>query len=94
MQVAICTVQLYIAGNGSLKGKRSRLKPLLVRLRREYNISAAEIDQHDLWQSATIALAAVGTDSAYLHGLMEKIMRWVETSPFDVQLVDYTIQLI
>lgn len=94
MVIAICTVQLYLAGNGSLKGKRSRLKPLLVRLRREYNVSAAEVDHHDLWQSATIALAAVGTDSGYLHGLMEKIMRWIETSPFDVQLVDYQIELL
>jgi uncharacterized protein YlxP (DUF503 family) len=94
MVIAICTVQLHLAGNGSLKGKRSRLKPLLVRLRREYNVSAAEIDHHDLWQSATIALAAVGTDAGYLHGLMEKIMRWVETCPFDVQLVDYQIELV
>jgi uncharacterized protein YlxP (DUF503 family) len=94
MIIAICTVQLHLAGNGSLKGKRSRLKPLLIRLRREYNVSAAEIDHHDLWQSATIALAAVGTDAGYLHGLMEKIMRWIETCPFDVQLVDYQIELV
>lgn len=94
MVIAICTVQLHLAGNGSLKGKRSRLKPLLIRLRREYNISAAEIDHHDLWQSATIALAAVGTDPGYLHGLMEKIMRWIETCPFDVQMVDYRIELV
>ena len=94
MVIAICTVQLHLAGNGSLKGKRSRLKPLLIRLRREYNISAAEIDHHDLWQSATIALAAVGTDAGYLHGLMEKIMRWIETCPFDVQMVDYRIELV
>jgi len=94
MQVAICTIQLYLAGNGSLKGKRSRLKPLLIRLRREFNVSAAEVNHHDLWQSATIALAAVGTDNGYLHGLMEKTVRWIETSPFDVQLVDYQIELV
>lgn len=94
MVIAVCTLKLYLAGNGSLKEKRSRLKPLLVRLRREYNISAAEIDDHDHWQSATIALAAVGIDNGYLHGLMEKIVRWIETSPFDIQLVDYQIELI
>ena len=94
MQVAICTIQLHLAGNGSLKGKRSRLKPVLVRLRREFNISASEVDHHEVWQSSTIALAAVGTDSGYLHGLMEKAVRWVETSPFDVQLVDYQIEFV
>jgi uncharacterized protein YlxP (DUF503 family) len=94
MQVAICTVDLHLAGNGSLKGKRSRLKPLLIRLRREFNVSAAEIDHHDVWQSAVIALAAVGNDGGYLHGLMEKAVRWIETSPFDVQLVDYHIEFV
>lgn len=94
MVIAVCTIQLHLAGNGSLKGKRSRLKPLLVRVRREFNISAAEVDQHDFWQSATIALAAVGTDAAYLHGLMEKAVRWVESCPFDLQLVDYQIEFV
>ena len=94
MIVAICTIQLYLAGNGSLKGKRGRLKPLLVRLRREFNVSAAEVDHHDLWQSAGIALAAVGTDAGYLQGLMEKTIRWIETGPYDVQLVDYSIELV
>ena len=94
MQVAICTVQLHLFGNHSLKGKRSRLKPLLIRIRREFNVSASEVDNHDYWQSATIALAAVGTDNGYLHGLMEKAVRWIETSPHDVQLVDYNIEFL
>jgi uncharacterized protein YlxP (DUF503 family) len=94
MVIAVCTIQLHLAGNGSLKGKRSRLKPVLVRLRREFNISAAEVDHHDYWQSATIALAAVGTDVGYLHGLMEKCVQWVESCPFDVQLVDYQTEFI
>jgi uncharacterized protein YlxP (DUF503 family) len=94
MQVAICTIHLYLGGNGSLKEKRSRIKPILVRIRREFNVSAAEVDQHDVWQSAVLALAAVGNDSGYLHGLMEKAVRWIETNRFDVDLVDYQIEFV
>jgi hypothetical protein len=94
MQLALCTIHLYLAGNGSLKDKRSRLKPLLIQIRREFNVSAAEIGDHDLWQSATIALAAIGTDNAYVHGLMEKAVRWIEKSPFEAQLLDYQIEFI
>ena len=94
MNIAICTIQLYLAGNISLKGKRSRLKPLLIRIRRQFNVSAAEVDHHDSWQSAAIALAAVGADAGYLHGLMEKAVHWIENSHFDTQLVDYQIELI
>lgn len=35
------------------------MKPLLNELRRDFNISAAEIDDHDMWQSAVIATVAV-----------------------------------
>lgn len=94
MQVAICTIQLYLGGNNSLKEKRSRVKPILVRIRREFNVSAAEVDQLDAWQSSVIALAAVGNDSGYLHGLMEKAVRWIETNRFDVELVDYQIEFV
>lgn len=94
MHVALCTIQLYIAGASSLKDKRGRIKPVLVRLGREFNVSAAEVDHQDVWQSATIALAAVGNDRGYLSGLMEKAVQWVETSPFDVDVVDYHIEFL
>ena len=94
MIVALCTLELYLPGSASLKDKRHRLKPMIVRLRREFNVSVAEIDNHDMWQSATVALAAVGTDSGYLHGLIQKAVRWIEAGPFDLQLVDYTTELI
>ena len=92
MVIAICTIQLHLAGNGSLKGKRSRLKPVLIRLRREFNVSASEVDHHDFWQSATIALAAVGTDSGYLHGLLEKAVAWIETTRPDIPIEEYSIE--
>jgi uncharacterized protein YlxP (DUF503 family) len=41
MVIGICNVELHLPGNGSLKGKRSILKPLLARLRREFNLAAA-----------------------------------------------------
>jgi uncharacterized protein YlxP (DUF503 family) len=34
------------------EGKRSRLKPLLARLHREFNISVAEVDRNDAWKEA------------------------------------------
>ncbi|HHN94396.1 MAG TPA: DUF503 domain-containing protein, partial [Anaerolineae bacterium] len=52
MTVGLCSIELYLPGSGSLKGKRSRLKPLLHRLRREFNLAAAETAHNDLWQSA------------------------------------------
>jgi uncharacterized protein YlxP (DUF503 family) len=50
MVIGACRVRLHLPGNQSLKGKRSRLKPILARLPREFNLAAAEIDLQDIWQ--------------------------------------------
>lgn len=50
MKVAVLLMHLQIPGSDSLKAKRRRLKPLLSRLQKEFNVSAAEVDYHDLWR--------------------------------------------
>lgn len=55
----------------SLKGKRSMLKRVTHKLRKDFNVSVAEIDYHDLWQRTKLGLAIVTNE--YVHG--EKIMQ-------------------
>jgi uncharacterized protein YlxP (DUF503 family) len=78
----------------SLKDKRSRLKPLLARLPREFNISVAEIDYQDTWQSALVACAQVSNDYKYVQRALQKIPYWIEKHYPDVAIVDFQIELI
>ena len=94
MVVGICTIKLDLPGNDSLKDKRSVLKPLLLRIRREFNVSVAEVDHQDAWGAATIGVAAVSNEAAYLHGLFEKLVRWIESSHLDVQVQDWQIEIV
>ncbi len=94
MVVGICTLELFLPGNDSLKDKRSVLKPLLLRMRREFNVSVAEVGDQDAWRSATLGVVAVSNDQAYVHGLFEKLVRWVENSRAPVQVVDWQIEIV
>jgi uncharacterized protein YlxP (DUF503 family) len=94
MVVGICTIELALPGNDSLKDKRSVLKPLLLRMRREFNVSVAEVDHHDAWCSATIGVAAISNDAAYLHGLFEKLVRWIDSSRLEVEVQDWQIEIV
>lgn len=94
MIIGACTVELYLPGNGSLKGKRSLLKPLLLRLRKEFNLATAEVDYHDVWQSAQIALVSVSTDAGHVQGLLERAVRWIEKQRPDLNVVDWQIEVI
>jgi uncharacterized protein YlxP (DUF503 family) len=94
MALGILTLTLHIPGCGSLKEKRRRLKPLLTRLHREFNISVSEVDHHDVWQSAIIACACISTDNGQTHRSLQRIIQWVEFHWPDVSLVDDQIEII
>ena len=94
MVVGTCRVELHLPGNGSLKAKRRRLKPLLARLQREFNLATAEIDLHDVWQSAVVGLVTIANDPGRVHTVLERSVRWIETHHQDLQVVDWEIEIL
>jgi len=93
MVIGTCTIELHIPGNGSLKGKRRVIKSIIARVHNEFNVSIAEVDNQDLWQSATLGVACVSNGSDYVHGLLTKVVEWIEHNRPDVQVVDYEIEI-
>lgn len=91
--IGILTLHLHIPGCKSLKEKRSRLKPLLTRLHKEFNISVAEMDAHDVWQSAVIACAVVGNDNAQNQRMLQTVSEWVERNWQDVTITDEAFEV-
>jgi len=61
MVIGTCTIELHIPGSGSLKGKRRIIKSVIACVHNEFNVSIAEMDNQDLWQSATLGVACVST---------------------------------
>jgi len=94
MVIGVCTIELHLPGNGSLKGKRSVLKSMVSRLRREFNVAVAEVDLHDAWQSAVLGVVCVSNQQSHAHRLLEQVVKWIERHRLDVQLVDYSIEML
>jgi uncharacterized protein YlxP (DUF503 family) len=94
MVVGICTLSLRIAGSHSLKDKRQVLRSVEARVRNQFNVSIAEVDNQDSWQLATLALACVSSDRAYAHGLLERVVQFVDSGRFDLELLDYEMELL
>lgn len=93
MVVGACQIELHLPGKRSLKEKRGLLKPLLNRLRREFNLSTAEVEHNDAWQSAVIGLTTVSNQADHARNALEQAVRWIETQCPDVQVVDWKIEL-
>lgn len=62
MILGVCTFDLHIADSGSLKSKRQVLRSVKDRIRSRFNVSVAEVEDHDLWQLGTLGVACIGTD--------------------------------
>jgi uncharacterized protein YlxP (DUF503 family) len=78
MFVCVARLTLQIHESGSLKAKRQVLRRVTERVKARFNVAVAEVDDQDLWQKATIALAVVGNERAHVDEQMEKIIHFVE----------------
>ena len=78
MFVGVARLSLHIGESGSLKGKRAVLRKVIERVKARFNASIAEVEDQDLWQKATIALAVVGGDQRHVNEQLEKIIRFVD----------------
>jgi uncharacterized protein YlxP (DUF503 family) len=58
MVVGLCTIELHLPGSQSLKAKRQVLLSLKDRLREKFNVSVAEVAEHDRWQKAVLGIPA------------------------------------
>ena len=94
MTIGILTITLHIPACSSLKEKRRRLKPLIARLRKEFNLSVAEMDHHDVWQSAVIVCALVSNGQQHTQRSLQKTLQWVETNWPDVTVMDNQFEIL
>jgi uncharacterized protein YlxP (DUF503 family) len=94
MPIGVLTLHIHIPGCLSLKEKRSRLKPLLARLHREFNISVAEMDHLDAWQESIIACVLVCNDNGHTQRSLQKVGEWVEKFWPDVTLLGEDLEIL
>ena len=88
------TIHLHLPGCTSLKEKRGRIRPLMARLRREFNLSVAEMDHQDAWLEAVFACAMVANDRRHLEAALQTVARWVEGHWTDGDVIETKIEIV
>ena len=94
MKIGVCVVKLRFPENGSLKGKRRILKSLLARASNRFNISIAEVEDQELWQTATVGFSCVGNDTSFVNQVLSTVVSFLERSRGDAELLDYEIEIM
>jgi uncharacterized protein YlxP (DUF503 family) len=88
MWVGMCRITLRLPENGSLKGKRQVVRSVIERLRNKFNVSAAEVDDNDRWQVATIGVTCVSNDAKHAERQLQEVVKFVERQRLDAELLD------
>jgi uncharacterized protein YlxP (DUF503 family) len=73
MPIATLTLELAIEHAQSLKDRRQVVRSLKDKLRHNFNISVAELDDALLWNRATLGVVAISSSKAYLSGQLREV---------------------
>jgi uncharacterized protein YlxP (DUF503 family) len=94
LTVGVLRVAIRLPENHSLKGKRQVLKSLVARLHNRFNVSAAEIDDHDSWQMATLGVSCVSRDDRHADEVLAAVIAFIRQERLDAEILDYETELI
>jgi uncharacterized protein YlxP (DUF503 family) len=94
MNIGVAKVSLRIPENMSLKGKRQVIKPIIGRVKSRFDVAVAEVDDNDVWQLATIGICCISNNKRHSNEVLSKVVGFIENSHFDVEFLDYSIEII
>ena len=78
MIVGVLKLSLVLPENHSLKGKRGVIKRIQARVADKFNISVGECGDQDLWQSALLGFAVVGSSEPVVQATLQKVVDFVD----------------
>lgn len=77
-----------------MKAKRQVAKSLKTKLRNQFNVAVAEVEDQDLWQRLTLGVCCISNDRAHANEVISKVASYVETFRPDLILLDYETEII
>ena len=87
-------VTLHLPACQSLKDKRQVVRSLSERLRRQFNVAVAEVEDQDQWQTAVLGLAVVSNEAGHATRMLERILAVIEETRLDAEVVDRQIDVM
>ena len=76
--MGVLRLNLILAENHSLKGKRGVLKRIQARVSNQFNISVAECGGQELWQGALLGFGVVGSSPQVVEATLQKVVEFVD----------------
>lgn len=93
MVIGVLTLEMDIPAAFSLKDKRVILNRIRDRVRNQFNVAVAEVDENEVWNRAVVAVVAVSNQQAYTNRVLSKVVELVETIN-DCSVADVSMEFL
>ena len=94
MNVGVARVTLRLSGCFSLKDKRRLVNSVRDRARSKFDVSIAEVDRNDAWQTAVIGIACVSNSARHAERTLDAALSFIESDRPDAELIDCEIEVL
>lgn len=78
MSICYFEIKIDIPDSHNLKEKRGIIKSIISRTSKTFNISIAEIEYNDFWQTALLGVAIVSNDGKMYERLINTLITYIE----------------
>jgi uncharacterized protein YlxP (DUF503 family) len=92
MNVGILQFSIRLPESHSLKEKRQVVKSMVAQLNNRFNVSAAEVADQNLWQTAAIGVACLSNDKRHTNEVLTKALAFAST--FDLEMLESSMEII
>ncbi|MCR4403731.1 MAG: DUF503 domain-containing protein [Candidatus Acetothermia bacterium] len=93
MRVGKILIKLRLPAPQSLKDKRSIVKGLIAKVKREFNVSIAEVGALDDRRRAELGVAIVSNDGELNNRVLVKVVELLSREP-EILVEDYELELL
>ena len=97
MTIGVARVTLHLETSHSLKDKRQVVRSITKRVRNQFNVSIAEVEDLDDARMATLALTCVSNSAPHVDEMMANVIEFIERNvemgvlgEIDTELIPYS----
>ncbi len=94
MKVGVSQITLHLPGCHSLKEKRQVIKSVITRVRQQFEVAIAEVDEQDRWQIARLGVSCVSNSSQHIDEILGRVQRYIEETRPDILVTDAEMEII
>ncbi len=94
MKVGVSQITLHLPGCHSLKDKRQVIKSVMARVRQQFEVAIAEVDEQDRWQIAKLGVSCVSNSSQHIDEILGRVRRYIEETRPDIIVTGADTEII